>query len=154
MSLLKEIYVKDELPYDKFLKFGPEHLSDAELLAIMLRTGTKDRTPIELGREILQLAGEKRGLLGLHHFSVKELTGPSRAAKVVFARYVCMHLMYNLLEGISLQQIGAILGGRNHATIIHGIKKISERAGEDNELLGSIDNLKKELQNSGITVRI
>ena len=57
-----------------------------------------------------------------------------------------MYLMYNLLEGISLQQIGEILGGRNHATIIHGVKKISERAGEDAELSGSIDNLKKNLK--------
>ena len=78
-----------------------------------------------------------------------ELTGSSRAAKVVFVRYVSMYLMYNLLEGISLQQIGEILGGRNHATIIHGIKKISERAGEDAELSGSIDNLKKELKEMG-----
>ncbi len=50
MSLLKELYAKDELPYDKFMRLGPESLSDAELLAIMLRTGTKDKTPIELGQ--------------------------------------------------------------------------------------------------------
>ena len=56
MSLFKEIYAKDELPYDKFMKLGPENLSDAELLAIMLRTGTKDRTPIELGRDIVTTA--------------------------------------------------------------------------------------------------
>lgn len=90
MSLLKEIYVKDELPYDKFLKFGPEHLSDAELLAIMLRTGTKVKTPIELGREILQLAGEKRGLLGLHHFSVKELTKISGIGEVKAVQLLCI----------------------------------------------------------------
>ena len=50
MSLLKELYAKDELPYDKFMRLGPESLSDAELLAIMLRTGTREKTPIELGR--------------------------------------------------------------------------------------------------------
>ena len=41
MSLFKEIYAKDELPYDKFMRLGPEYLSDAELLAIMLRTGDR-----------------------------------------------------------------------------------------------------------------
>ena len=50
MSLFKEIYAKDELPYDKFMRLGPECLSDAELLAIMLRTGTRDKTPIFAGQ--------------------------------------------------------------------------------------------------------
>ena len=59
MSHFKEIYASDELPYDKFLRLGAENLSDAELLAIMLRTGTRDKTPIELGRDILNLAGDK-----------------------------------------------------------------------------------------------
>ena len=56
MSLLKELYAKDELPYDKFMRLGPDCLSDAELLAIMLRTGTRERTPIELGRDVLKLS--------------------------------------------------------------------------------------------------
>ena len=55
MSLFKELYAKDELPYDKFMRLGPESLSDAELLAIMLRTGTKEKTPIELGRDVLRI---------------------------------------------------------------------------------------------------
>ena len=59
MSHFKEIYASDELPYDKFLRLGAENLSDAELLAIMLRTGTRDKTPIELGRDILNLAGDR-----------------------------------------------------------------------------------------------
>ena len=42
MSLLKEMYPSDELPYDKFMRMGAQSLSDAELLAIMLRTGTRD----------------------------------------------------------------------------------------------------------------
>lgn len=64
MSLFKELYAKDELPYDKFMRLGPECLSDAELLAIMLRTGTRERTPIELGRDVLKLAGEGMGFWG------------------------------------------------------------------------------------------
>ena len=59
MSMLKQLYDAEELPYDKFMKFGPGSLSDAELLAIMLRTGTRDKTPIELGRAILNLSGSK-----------------------------------------------------------------------------------------------
>lgn len=90
MSLFKEIYAKDELPYDKFMRLGPENLSDAELLAIMLRTGTKDRTPIELGREVLNLSGEKRGLLGLYHFNIKELMQIPGIGEVKAVQLLCI----------------------------------------------------------------
>ncbi len=90
MSLLKQLYDAEELPYDKFMKLGPQSLSDAELLAIMLRTGTRDKTPIELGRAVLQLAGCKRGLLGLHHFSIKELMKIPGIGEVKAVQLLCI----------------------------------------------------------------
>lgn len=90
MSLLKELYAKDELPYDKFMRLGPENLSDVELLAIMLRTGTKDKTPIDVGREVLKLAGDKWGLLGLHHFSVKDLMRIPGIGEVKAVQLLCI----------------------------------------------------------------
>lgn len=90
MSLFKELYAKDELPYDKFMRLGPENLSDVELLAIMLRTGTKDKTPIDVGREVLKLAGDKWGLLGLHHFSVKDLMRIPGIGEVKAVQLLCI----------------------------------------------------------------
>lgn len=90
MSLLKELYDAEELPYDKFMKYGPMSLSDAELLAVMLRTGTREKTPIELGREVLQLSGSKWGLLGLHHFSVKELMKVPGIGEVKAVQLLCI----------------------------------------------------------------
>jgi DNA repair protein RadC len=90
MSLLKEIYTRDELPYDKFMRLGAENLSDAELLAIMLRTGTREKTPIELGREILKLAGEHLGLLGLFHFNIKDLMQISGIGEVKAVQLLCI----------------------------------------------------------------
>ncbi len=90
MSLLKELYAKDELPYDKFMRLGPESLSDAELLAIMLRTGTRDRTPIELGRDILRLAGAGRGLLGLYHFNIRDLMQIPGIGEVKAVQLLCI----------------------------------------------------------------
>lgn len=63
-----------ELPYEKFLTYGPEILSEAELLAIILRTGTKECSSVELGKQILELPEAPfKGLLGLHHISIEEL---------------------------------------------------------------------------------
>ena len=90
MSLFKEIYAKDELPYDKFMRLGPEYLSDAELLAIMLRTGTRNKTPIELGRDILKLAGDDMGLLGLYHFNIKALMQIPGIGEVKAVQLLCI----------------------------------------------------------------
>ena len=74
MEKEKKMNEKAELPYEKFLKYGPESLSEAELLAIILRTGTKDCNSVELGKKILDLpVSPNKGLLGLHHISVEEL---------------------------------------------------------------------------------
>mgnify|MGYP000600651400 CR=1 FL=1 len=39
-----------QLPYERFLNFGPENLTEAELLAVILRTGTKDTSAVEQKR--------------------------------------------------------------------------------------------------------
>lgn len=44
----------DERPREKLIKKGPQSLSDAELLAIFLRTGAKGKTAVDLARELLQ----------------------------------------------------------------------------------------------------
>lgn len=74
MNTLKQPVLTEELPYEKFMKYGPESLSEAELLAIIIRTGTRDCSSVELGRQILNLArSPHKGLLGLYHVSVKDL---------------------------------------------------------------------------------
>ncbi|MCR4597928.1 MAG: DNA repair protein RadC [Acetatifactor sp.] len=63
-----------ELPYEKFLRFGPESLTEGELLAIVLRTGTQDKSALELAKEVLSLGKyPKTGLLGLHDVTLGEL---------------------------------------------------------------------------------
>ena len=41
-----------ELPYERFLRFGPENLTEIELLAIILRTGTKDNHVLQVAEEV------------------------------------------------------------------------------------------------------
>jgi len=56
---------EDERPREKLLKFGAEKLSDAELLAILLRTGVKGKSVLELAKEILEKSGGSfKGLAG------------------------------------------------------------------------------------------
>ena len=52
-----------ERPREKLLQLGPAALSDAELLAIFLRTGIKGKTAVDLARELIQNFGGLRQLL-------------------------------------------------------------------------------------------
>jgi DNA repair protein RadC len=63
-----------DLPYEKFLQSGPESLTERELLAIILRTGTRQKNALELAGEVLSLARYPReGLLGLYDVTLEEL---------------------------------------------------------------------------------
>ena len=55
---LKEL-CKDEMPREKMSEKGAQSLSNAELLAILLRTGTEKMNVIEVARELLRSAGGK-----------------------------------------------------------------------------------------------
>ena len=62
------------LPYERFLRFGPENLTESELLAIILRTGTKDASALELADQVLALTQHPRkGLLGLYDLTLEDL---------------------------------------------------------------------------------
>ena len=51
---MKELPVS-ERPYEKLEIYGEKYLSNAELLAIIIKTGTKDETSISLAQKVLQL---------------------------------------------------------------------------------------------------
>lgn len=78
----------DMKPYEKFVAYGAEHLTDAELLAIILRTGTKNCDALSLAKQVLnQSACGKNGLLGLYHISLEQLSairgiGTVKAVKI------------------------------------------------------------------------
>lgn len=54
---------EDERPREKLLARGPQALSDAELLAIFLRTGVAGKSAVDLARELIQHFGSLRALL-------------------------------------------------------------------------------------------
>jgi len=71
-----------ERPREKLLTRGPEALSDAELLAIFLRTGTRGKTVVDLARELLHQFGGLRGLLTASEAQFCALPGLGQAKYV------------------------------------------------------------------------
>lgn len=80
-----------ELPYERFLRFGPENLTEAELLAIIIRIGTKEKSALQLAEQVLSLARyPKEGLLGLYDVTLDELCSISGIGEVKAVRLKCL----------------------------------------------------------------
>lgn len=87
----KEIIQNQNMPYERFLRFGPESLTESELLAIVLRTGTKGKPAIKLAEEILILADKKKeGLLGLYDLTLEELKSIQGMGEVKAVKIKCL----------------------------------------------------------------
>ena len=71
MNRLKEL-PEHERPYEKAAAYGVSALTDAELLAVVLRTGTKNCDVLTLSSRILQLGDRDQGLCGLMHHTREE----------------------------------------------------------------------------------
>jgi DNA repair protein radc len=93
---MKEAYltVKElptsERPYEKCEKYGVSALSDAELLAVILRTGTKHVRAIELATNLLNFSQAHSGLKGLNYLTMKELTKIKGIGRVKAIELVCL----------------------------------------------------------------
>lgn len=88
MAMVRELPV-DERPRERLLALGPGFLSNAELLAIVLRNGTRESSALQLAQEILSVYKEE-GLAALARMSAGELMqirgiGSAKAAEVMAA---------------------------------------------------------------------
>ena len=81
---------EEDRPYEKCLRMGAECLTDSELLAVLLRTGTKGSPSVEMAEEVLKLSKDKEGLLGLHQLSLAQLQAVKGIGKVKAIQIKCI----------------------------------------------------------------
>lgn len=83
---LKELPA-DERPRERLRLRGPGALSNSDLLAILLNTGTRGETVTALAQRILAEGGGLRGLRGLDHYSLMRIhgLGEAKSSKVLAA---------------------------------------------------------------------
>lgn len=81
---------EDEKPYEKTLQYGPKSLTDAELLAVILRTGSKGTSALELSKSVLNETAAPKGLLGLHQLTVNDLMNIHGIGKVKAVQLKCI----------------------------------------------------------------
>lgn len=78
---------EDERPREKLLKHGPAALTDAELLALFFRTGTRGLSAIDLGRKLLEKYGSLTQLGRQHpkQLQMQKGLGPAKALDLLAA---------------------------------------------------------------------
>ncbi len=77
-------------PYERCMREGAERLTDAELLSIILRTGSKGENSLELAERILALNCPGEGILGLLHLSLPQLMSVKGIGKVKGVQLMCI----------------------------------------------------------------
>ena len=113
---------------------------DSELITALLGAPNSQETPRRLvkPKEIISAVAS--------HFNLKvsEVLGTRRLKKIAFARQVLMYLLRTELK-LPLMEVGQILGGKDHTTIIHGVEKITKLLPQSEDLRVDIAGIKKRL---------
>jgi DNA repair protein RadC len=114
-----------ERPRERLLERGAETLSDAELLAVLLRTGLPGKSAVELGRELLTRFRGLAGLFGADLSNVRGL-GPAKRAQFQAALELARRSIGERLSACAaLTSPGGVrdylkltLGGREHEVFV------------------------------------
>jgi chromosomal replication initiator protein len=119
-------------------------LSGAPLTPSLVEVALADLLPQKRNissSRILEAVATREGI------GVADLTGQNRSAKIAIPRQLAMYLLRDLNE-ISLPQIGELLGGRDHTTVMYGIKKVEQ----DEKLKKRAENIRHDLLNQAVSI--
>lgn len=108
---IKELPIT-ERPREKLYNYGPETLSNEELIAIIIRTGNRTESAVELGKKVL--SKDNRGLVYLRDTTLQELMeikgiGECKAAQILAATELGKRINYfDALEKVKINQPSTI----------------------------------------------
>ena len=80
------------------------------------------------------------------YFSIKPTTikSPKRDRPIARPRQIIMYLCKTEL-GLTLEDIGGLLGGRDHTTVMHGVETITQELSVNERLRADVEGIKKKL---------
>jgi chromosomal replication initiator protein len=106
-----------------------------DCLADILRSSDRKLTIEEIQRKVAE------------HYNIRlsDMIGPKRLRNIARPRQVAMYLAKQLTPR-SLPEIGRRFGGRDHTTIMHGVRKIEELMAIDSQLADDLQLLRRLLQ--------
>ena len=91
-------------PYEKCEQFGAKNLTDAELFAVLLRTGTRGENSLALAHRILCSETSERGLLNIHRWDMDSLMRVRGIGKVKAIQILCLSELAKRMARASAMQ--------------------------------------------------
>ena len=129
-------------PYENCITYGPEFLTDAELIACVLRSGTKDYTSVALAELLLNLRKGNEGLNGLCSLSFEELTSVSGIGRVKALQIQCI---FELAKRMSRSKAADALNFKDPESIAQYYMEDFRHQEQEHLLLLLLDNKSKLL---------
>jgi chromosomal replication initiator protein len=109
-------------------------IAERELANIITPDKPKEITP----QLIIEVVSEH------FHISVDQMISKNRSNDIAKPRQIAMYLCKTMTSS-SLDTVGSLLGGRDHSTIIHGIRKVSEDYENNESTRTLIETIKKKI---------
>ena len=143
MSMKIKELPESERPYEKLELYGAKRLSNAELLAIIIKTGTKEYTSVELAQKILKMLDEREELNFLQDIEIQEFMKIKGIGKVkaIQLKAVC-ELATRMSKPINYKE-KIIKHPKDVANILMGEMSIEKREMVKVVLLTSNNKVKK-----------
>ena len=158
--LIKARKFGHELPIEAAKVIAEKNQDVRSLEGVLLRVITESTNKhVEITPEFVSevLGGkQQKDKLRLHpddivryiceHFGIKatQLKGPKRDASLVRARQITMYLLKKEL-GLTHEEIGNMLGGRDHTTVMHGVEKMERLSTSETKIHEEIMGITKHL---------
>ena len=132
-------------------------LEGALIRVVAFHSLTQRPIDLELTTEVMDAMYPVRGgtrptisdvqaVVAAHYsLSTAELVSAGRTARLAWPRQIAIHLAREM-TGAPLQTIGDAFGGRNHGTVLHACKRVSERVADDQKIAGELDSLSSEIR--------
>ena len=95
--------VEQERPYEKCMRFGASNLTDIELLAVLLRTGTRGENSLGLAEKLLHPAFSQEGILNIHQWTLEQLMQVKGIGKVKAVQILCLSELAKRLSKANAQ---------------------------------------------------
>ena len=94
----------EERPYERCERFGASNLTDSELLAVLLRTGTRGENALQLADKILHPVFSQKGVLNLHQWTYEQLMQIKGIGKVKAIQILCLAELSRRLAKATAQE--------------------------------------------------
>lgn len=139
---------QDEQPYEKVQNYGVQALTDTELLAVLLRSGTKGCNSLELAREIMTGPDGKQNLLQIHHLAKEELQAMKGIGQVKAIQILCLS---ELTKRMAKAEAGHSLSFSSPASIAEYFMEEMRHATREQTKLLLLDTKGKMIHQSTIS---